>query len=71
MNSTQTEALIGMLFVLGILVLLVLPALFGVVHDWRIDRQIREAERSREPTPRPAPRRRAQGFVTSTVTHHS
>ncbi|GLJ88122.1 hypothetical protein GCM10017589_07220 [Streptomyces poonensis] len=39
------EALIGTLAVLGILAVLVLPALIGVVRDRRIDRQLREAER--------------------------
>lgn len=32
-----------MLTVLGILVLLVLPSVLGIVHDRRVDRQIREA----------------------------
>ncbi|MEU9186326.1 hypothetical protein AB0D14_17605 [Streptomyces sp. NPDC048484] len=44
MNTTQLEGLIGMLFVLGILVLLVLPSVIGIVRDRRIDRQLREAE---------------------------
>ncbi|MBQ0853510.1 hypothetical protein ACFU9Y_41675 [Streptomyces sp. NPDC057621] len=44
MTTTQLEGLIGMLFVLGILVLLVLPAVFGIVRDRRVDRQLREAE---------------------------
>ncbi|MFC8196685.1 hypothetical protein ACFWBR_02495 [Streptomyces sp. NPDC060006] len=47
MNTTQLEGLIGMLTVLGILVLLVLPAVIGVVRDGRIDRQLREAEQGR------------------------
>lgn len=64
-----------MLTVLGLLVLLVTPALIGVVRDRRIDRRIREAqrrhqeaERDRPDTSRPAPR---QGYFTTTVTHHS
>ncbi|MCX5601683.1 hypothetical protein [Streptomyces phaeochromogenes] len=44
METTQLEGLISMLFVLGILVLLVLPSAFGIVRDRRIDRQLREAE---------------------------
>lgn len=40
------EALIGMVTVLGILVLLVLPAVIGVMRDRRIDRQLREAEQA-------------------------
>jgi hypothetical protein len=44
MTTAQTEALIGMLTVLGILVLLVLPSLIGIAHDRRVDRQIREAQ---------------------------
>ena len=61
--------------VLGILVLLVLPSVIGVVRDRSIDRRIseaqrahREAERADPDTGRPAPR---QGYVTTTVTHHS
>jgi type II secretory pathway pseudopilin PulG len=37
-----------MLTVLGILVLLVLPSVIGIVHDRRVDRQIREAQEARE-----------------------
>jgi hypothetical protein len=33
-----------MLAVLGMFVLLVLPSVIGIVHDRRIDRQIREAQ---------------------------
>ncbi|MFF0221106.1 hypothetical protein [Streptomyces sp. NPDC004629] len=44
MNTNQIEGLIGMVTVLGILVLLVLPSVFGIVRDRRIDRQLREAE---------------------------
>ncbi|MCT9077660.1 hypothetical protein [Streptomyces fulvoviolaceus] len=44
MTSTQTEGLIGMLTVLGILVLLILPSVLGIVHDRRIDRQIKKAQ---------------------------
>jgi type II secretory pathway pseudopilin PulG len=56
MTSAQTEGLIGMLIVLGILVLLVLPSVIGIVHDKRVDRQIRQAQRR---------------YFTTTVTHHS
>lgn len=45
-----------MLTVLGILVLLVLPSVIGVLHDKRVDRQIRAAQRR---------------YFTSTVTRHS
>lgn len=48
MTTAQTEALIGMTVALGILVLLVLPSLIGIVRDRRIDRQLREAQESRE-----------------------
>jgi type II secretory pathway pseudopilin PulG len=44
MNTNQIEGLIGMGAVLAILVLLVLPSVFGIVHDRRIDRQLREAQ---------------------------
>ena len=41
MNGNQIEGLTGMLAVLGILVLMVLPAVIGIVHDRRVDRQLR------------------------------
>ena len=63
-----------MLTVLGTLVLLVLPSVLGIVHDRRVDRQIREAEQAhreaeghRPPAQSPVRRR----YFTSTVTHHS
>ncbi|MDH6452785.1 MULTISPECIES: hypothetical protein [unclassified Streptomyces] len=56
MTTAQTQGLIGMLIVLGILVLLVLPSVIGIVHDKRVDRQIRAAQRR---------------YFTSTATHHS
>ncbi|MFF5495380.1 hypothetical protein [Streptomyces aquilus] len=71
MTTAQTQGLIGMLFVLGLLVLLVAPAVIGVVRDLRIDRELREAEQGRRPKsagPRAEPRRR---YFTTTVTHHS
>ncbi|MFG2353832.1 hypothetical protein [Streptomyces sp. NPDC048521] len=47
MNGNQIEGLIGMLVTLGILVLLVLPSVLGIVHDRRVDRQLREAQEAR------------------------
>lgn len=44
MDTTQLQGLIGTLAVLGLLALVVLPAIIGVVHDRRIDRQLRQAE---------------------------
>lgn len=35
-----------MLTVLALLVLLVLPSVIGIAHDRRVDRQIREAQKS-------------------------
>lgn len=43
MNTTQTEALIAMVAVLGLFVLMVAPAVIGILRDRGIDRQIREA----------------------------
>ncbi|MGV9291072.1 hypothetical protein ACWDTR_29240 [Streptomyces sp. NPDC003470] len=48
MTADQTEALIGMLATFGLLVLMVLPSVFGIVRDRRIDRQLREARRNQE-----------------------
>ena len=47
MTSAQTEGLIAMLTVLAIFVLLVLPSVIGIVHDKRVDRQIRQAHEYR------------------------
>ena len=44
MTTEQTETLLAMVVVLGMFVLLVLPSVIGIVHDRRIDRQIREAQ---------------------------
>ncbi|MFD9087009.1 hypothetical protein [Streptomyces prasinus] len=43
METTHVEALIGMLTVLGLLVLMVLPAVLGIAHERRIDRQLKQA----------------------------
>ncbi|MET9772782.1 hypothetical protein ABZ023_00775 [Streptomyces sp. NPDC006367] len=48
MTADQTEALIGMLVTFGLLVLMVLPSVFGIVRERRVDRQIREARQDRE-----------------------
>ncbi|MFS8198697.1 hypothetical protein ACLVWQ_08410 [Streptomyces sp. CWNU-52B] len=74
MNTTQLEGLIGMLTVLGILVLLVLPSVFGIVHDRRVDRQLREAERGApdrapgSPSPRARTERALGGISAADVT---
>ncbi|MEU9911425.1 hypothetical protein [Streptomyces sp. NPDC051001] len=47
MTTAQTEGLIGMLIVLAILVLLVTPAVIGIVRDRRMDRQIKAAQQHR------------------------
>ncbi|MER6629948.1 hypothetical protein ABT301_17190 [Streptomyces sp. NPDC000987] len=70
MDTTRIEALTGMLTVLGILVLLILPSVAGILHDRRVDRQIREAERARAEAGARRPARRP-GYLTTTVTHHS
>ncbi|WP_329137880.1 hypothetical protein [Streptomyces sp. NBC_00670] len=48
MDTTHAQALIGMVAVLGLLALITLPALIGVVHDWRVDRQLRAARGRQE-----------------------
>ncbi|WP_286252490.1 hypothetical protein [Streptomyces graminofaciens] len=62
MNTTQAEALIGTLTVLGMLLLVALPALIGVARDRRIDRQIREAQERNAAVERPDT---AQGVRTA------
>ncbi|MFC7304927.1 hypothetical protein ACFQVC_11935 [Streptomyces monticola] len=41
----NTHALLNTLGVLGVFLLLALPSLIGYVHDRRIDRQLKAAER--------------------------
>ncbi|MBD9702390.1 hypothetical protein IHE56_09875 [Streptomyces sp. ID01-12c] len=47
MDTTQLQGLIGTLAVLGLLALVVLPAVVGVVHDRRVDRQLARAAEKR------------------------
>jgi hypothetical protein len=47
MDTTQLQGLIGTLAVIGLLVLVALPAIVGVVHDRRVDRQLRRAQERR------------------------
>lgn len=73
MNTTM-EHLAGTLTVLVMLALVTLPSLLGLVHDRRMDRQIRAAERARaqtEPEVVPPSPPRRQDAVTTTVTAHS
>ncbi|MEU3758384.1 hypothetical protein [Streptomyces albogriseolus] len=58
MNTTQTEALISMVAVLGLFVLMVAPAVIGILRDRRLDRQIRRAAAG--PARGTAPRRPAR-----------
>ncbi len=44
MTTEQTQTLLAMVVVLGMLALLVLPSLIGIVRDRRIDRQIEVAQ---------------------------
>ncbi|MGW7522750.1 hypothetical protein [Streptomyces sp. NPDC054783] len=68
MDVTQTEGLLGMIAVIGILGLLVLPAVIGIAHDRIIDRQIRRSQReeatktkAKKETGRPSRPRRHHG----------
>jgi hypothetical protein len=62
MDTTWMQALTSMVAVLGLFVFMTLPALIGIVHERRIDRQIQRAGAARaaagrreEPAvPRPA-----------------
>ncbi|MGC5562757.1 hypothetical protein ACPYPG_07930 [Streptomyces sp. FR-108] len=71
MNTTPLEGLIGMLFVLGILVLLVLPSAFGIVRDRRIDRQLREAEQAPRQDRGAAQKSSSRSTVPSTATWYA
>ncbi|CAL9437816.1 hypothetical protein [Streptomyces sp. enrichment culture] len=63
MNTTQREALISMVAVLGLFVLMTAPAVIGILRDRRLDRQIRRAAATAaaEPPAPPAAARPAHG----------
>ncbi|MGW1955295.1 hypothetical protein ACWCPI_21540 [Streptomyces sp. NPDC001920] len=68
MTTAQTEGLLAMVAVLGMFALLILPSVIGIVHDRRIDRQIREAqERDKERTQKSSSR----STVPSTATWYA
>jgi hypothetical protein len=69
MDTNQTQTLIAMIFVLGMLVLLVLPSVIGIVRDRRIDRQIRQAQETREGVP--AQKSSSRSTVPSTATWYA
>ncbi|MGI5437686.1 hypothetical protein ACQEV4_09640 [Streptomyces shenzhenensis] len=69
MNTNQIEGLIGMAVVLGILVLLALPSVFGIVRDRRIDRQLREAQETADEEP--AQKSSSRSTVPSTATWYA
>ncbi|MGP2439646.1 hypothetical protein [Streptomyces sp. JW3] len=46
MTGEQTEALIGMGLAFAVLVVMILPSLFGIVRERRVDRQIARAQKS-------------------------
>lgn len=69
MNTNQIEALIGLTATLGILVLLILPSVFGLVRERRIDRQIREAQEARGELP--AQKSSSRSTVPSTATWYA
>lgn len=69
MDTNQAQTLIAMLFVLGTLVLLVLPSVIGVVRDRRVDRQIREAQEAR--AGEPAQKSSSRSTVPSTATWYA
>ncbi|MEV6114684.1 hypothetical protein AB0L59_19745 [Streptomyces sp. NPDC052109] len=48
MNGNQIQGVIGVLVTLGILVLMILPSAVGAVREWRVDRQLRQAERGED-----------------------
>ncbi|MFE4668906.1 hypothetical protein ACFRI7_16165 [Streptomyces sp. NPDC056716] len=67
MTTAQTQGLIGLLAVLGILLLVILPALIGAVREHRIDRQLREAEKGEGPGKRNGPGKPQKSSSRSTV----
>ena len=72
--NTATDNIVGTLVVVAIFVVLALPSLIGLARDRRIDRQLREAQRTRREVERIGPTllpARRQRYFTTTVTHHS
>jgi HAMP domain-containing protein len=69
MDTNQTQTLIAMIFVLGTLVLLVLPSVIGLVRDRRVDRRIREAQEARESVA--AQKSSSRSTVPSTATWYA
>lgn len=69
MDTNQAQTLIAMVFVLGTLVLLVLPSVIGLVRDRRVDRRIREAQEAREGAP--AQKSSSRSTVPSTATWYA
>lgn len=67
MTTEQTQGLIGLLAVLGILLLVILPALIGAVREHRVDRQLREAEKGDGPGKRNGPEQPQKSSSRSTV----
>ncbi|MFD4525923.1 hypothetical protein ACFWP7_18730 [Streptomyces sp. NPDC058470] len=59
------NALTDTLTVLGILLVLALPALVGYAHEWRIDRQLRAAAVRR--SGQPSAERDLRGLTTNDV----
>ncbi|MEU6240058.1 hypothetical protein [Streptomyces sp. NPDC047024] len=68
MNGNQIEGLIGMTATLGILVLLVLPSVFGIVRDRRVDRQLGQAQKDHGVQPQKSSSR---STVPSTATWYA
>ncbi|MDC0768048.1 hypothetical protein [Streptomyces sp. HD] len=68
MTAEQTQTLLAMVAVLGMFVLLVLPSVIGIVHDRRIDRQIREAQERDESE---AQKSSSRSTVPSTATWYA
>ncbi|MEU9398266.1 hypothetical protein [Streptomyces sp. SID4985] len=72
MNGNQIEGLIGMTATLGILVLLVLPSVFGIVRDRRVDRQLRQAQKDQGRETQAQPQKSSsRSTVPSTATWYA
>ncbi|MBX7552638.1 hypothetical protein [Streptomyces sp. NPDC004232] len=69
MTGNQIQGLIGMVATLGILLLLVLPSAIGAVREWRIDRQLGQAQEGR--TRREAQKSSSRSTVPSTATWYA
>jgi len=73
MNGNQIQALIGMLATFALLAFIALPSFLGLLHEKRIDRELREAQERHggEPRQRQTQKSSSRSTVPSTATWYA